>query len=661
LNRNLPRDQTRVLQDADAEQGLQPLKAEQGLQPLTRAARVPHPALCLAIALAFPIALAGQTAADTVPGYSVTAPIIPTRDGVRLHTLVYAPKDQTAPLPFIVVRTPYGIDGSGPRNFRGYLKELAAEGYIFVLQDIRGRYRSEGRFVMNRPLHDPKDPTGVDESTDTWDTVEWLVHNVPRNSGRVGVLGISYPGWLAAMAGINPHPAVRAISPQAPMTDAWIGDDFFHNGAFRLSYGFEYAATMELSSDRSVPVPISRYDTYDWYLSQGPLSSLTRMLGTRVPTWTDFATHPTYDQVWRARALTTYLTRLSVPTLTVGGWWDQEDFFGALETYRTLERLDTAGINYLVMGPWNHGGWSRMVGDSLGRIAFGDSTSAWFRARVQAPWFAWWLKDKGPLDLPEALLFEVGFNQWRRFDHWPPKDVTPRKLYFRAEGKLSFDGPPAPPAPPATSASPAWFDQYVSDPAHPVPYRRRPIQLTYDPRGSDWYTWLVEDQRLVDGRPDVLSWQTDPLEADLSIAGDVVGRLFATTTGQDADWVVKLIDVYPDSVAGSDPRMGGYQLMVSSEILRARYRKSFSHPEPLVPGRVTPITVGLHQQSYCFRRGHRIMVQVQSSWFPLYDRNPQTWVANIFEAKPGDFRAQTHRIWRSARYPSHVEIPVLAP
>lgn len=600
--------------------------------------------------------LPAQAQINVDSNYNVTAAMIPTRDGVKLNTLIYVPKEQSGPLPFILMRTPYSIQGSSG-NFRSYFKELAAEKYIFVFQDIRGRYGSEGKFVMNRPIHDPKDPHGIDESTDTWDTVDWLLKNVPQNSGRVGVLGISYPGWLAAMAGINPHPAVKAISPQAPMTDAWLGDDFFHNGAFRLSYGFEYATSMELSSDGSVPVPINRYDTYDWYLAQGPLSNLTRSLGDKVPTWSDFAKHPTYDQVWRNRSLITYLTSLSVPTLTVGGWWDQEDFFGALENYRVLEKLDTRGINYLVVGPWNHGGWARPIGDSLGRIAFGDSTSAWYRAHIQAPWFAYWLKDKGPLDLSEATVFETGSNKWRRFDSWPPRDRTPRQLYFHADGKLSFEKPPAASAVAARSA----FDEYRSDPAHPVPYRRRPIQLTYSPRGSDWYTWLVEDQRPVQSRPDVLSWQTDPLDQDLTIAGDVVGKLFATTTGADADWVVKLIDVYPDSMGGSDPRMGGYQLMVSSEILRGRYRKSFSRPEPMIPNQVTPITVGLHQQSYSFRHGHRIMVQVQSTWFPVYDRNPQTWVPNIFEARAGDFRAQTHRIYRSARYPSHVEISTVSP
>jgi uncharacterized protein len=598
----------------------------------------------------FPSTLPAQTPADSATGYTVRAAMIPTHDGVRLHTLIYTPVGDSTPLPFILVRTPYGVAGLGPRYLRGYLKELAAEKYLFAFQDIRGRYGSEGKFVMNRPLHDSADVRGVDETTDTYETVDWLLHNVTPNSGRVGVLGISYPGWLTAMAGVDAHPAVKAISPQAPMTDTWMGDDFFHNGAFRLSYGYEYASSMELSTDGSAPVPMGRYDAYEWYRTQEPLGRLTRLLAGRVPTWTNFVAHPNYDGFWRARALPTYLTSLTVPTLTVGGWWDQEDFYGPLETYRTLERRDTAGINYLVMGPWNHGGWSHGSGDSLGAIAFGDSTGAYFREKVQAPWFAYWLKDTGRPPFREALVFEAGSDAWKAFDRWPPVDrTTARRLYFQPGGRLSFDPP----------AAPGGFDQYVSDPAHPVPYRHRPIQLTYDRRGSDWYTWLVQDQRFVDGRPDVLTWQTGPLAQDVTIAGDIVGRIFASTTGRDADWVVKLIDVYPDSVAGREPRMGGYELMVASEILRGRFHRSFSRPEPLVPGRVTEFDVPLHQQAYTFLAGHRIMVQVQSSWFPLYDLNPQTWVPDIFKAAPGDFHAETHRVYRTPRFPSRVEIPVL--
>jgi putative CocE/NonD family hydrolase len=576
--------------------------------------------------------------------------MIPMRDGARLHTFVYRPTQAGDHLPILMLRTPYGIVGRAKNYFPSYMKELVAEGYIVVFQDIRGRYDSEGDFIMNRPLHDPANPKGVDESTDTWDTVEWLITNLQGHNGRVGVLGISYPGWLAAMAGINPHPAVKAISPQAPMTDTWMGDDFFHQGAFRLSYGFEYSADMELSNDGSVPLPIDRYDTYDWYLAQGPLSALTNLLGGRVPTWTNFTRHPTYSSFWQSRALQLQLARPSVPTLTVGGWWDQEDLYGPIATYSALERHDTAGINFFVMGPWNHGGWSR-TGDSLGSIAFGSRTGDQFRAEVQARWFAWWLKDKGAPYQTEARMFDAGVNQWATFDQWPPVSrTTKRKLYFRAGGSLSWE-------PPAEARA---GDSYISDPAHPVPYRERPIQTTYNARGSRWGSWMTEDQRQVHNRPDVLSWQTGPLTEDITIAGDISARLFASTTGQDADWAVKLIDVYPDSSAGFAPRMGGYQLMIAGDILRGRYRESFSRPTPLVPNQVAPFTVDLHQQAYTFRKGHRIMVQVQSTWFPVYDRNPQTWVPNIFEAKASDFRPQTHRVERSSRHPSHLELPVLS-
>jgi putative CocE/NonD family hydrolase len=620
---------------------------------MSKLPRVFFTALTAISALSASPAVSAQTP-DTLP-YAVTRTMVPMRDGVGLNTDVWAPKDRHGSLPFILVRTPYGIDRA--RYFTGYLKDLADDGYYFVFQDIRGRYNSEGEFSMNRPLHEAENPPGsVDESTDTYDTVEWLLKNVPDNNGRVGVVGISYPGWLAAMAGINPHPAVKAISPQAPMTDTWMGDDFFHYGAFRLAYGFEYSADLELSKDQSVPLPIDRYDTYDWYLSEGPLSNLTALLAGRVPTWTNFAAHPNYDAFWKARALPTYLTKLSVPTLTVGGWWDQEDFYGPIKTYATLEKLDTGHTNYVVFGPWNHGGWSRGKGDKLGRISFGSATGEYFRSKIQAPWFAWWLKDKGTGQFPEAQVFESGSNRWREFATWPPTDQSvPKRLYFRENGGLSFAPPPLP-ASGAGAAGP--FDSYVSDPAHPVPYRLRPVQQVYDDRGSDWYTWLVEDQRFVDRRPDVLTWQTAPLTENVTIAGDITGHLFASTTGSDADWVVKLIDVYPDSIP-DDWRMGGYELMVASDILRGHFRRGFEKPEAITPDRVAEYVVDLHQQSYSFQKGHRIMVQVQSTWFPVYDRNPQTFVPNIFLAKPEDFRAQTHRIYRSVKYPSYVGVSVL--
>jgi putative CocE/NonD family hydrolase len=608
-------------------------------------------ALALLLALAAETPAASQGKAEPWPGFEASMEMIRMRDGARLHTTIYRPEAAQEDLPILMLRTPYGIQRRAAGYFPAYMKELVAEGYIIVFQDIRGRYDSEGEFIMNRPLHDPADPGGVDESTDTWDTVEWLITHLKGHNGRVGVLGISYPGWLAAMAGINPHPAVKAISPQAPMTDTWMGDDFFHQGAFRLSYGFEYSADMELSNDGSVPLPINRYDTYDWYLAQGPLSTLTTLLGDKVPTWTNFTRHPTYDAFWKARALPLQLTRLTVPTLTVGGWWDQEDLYGPIATYRALEKLDTAGINFFVMGPWNHGGWQR-AGDSLGNISFGSRTGDQFRAEVQAKWFAWWLKGKGDPYRDEALVFDAGLNRWTTYDQWPPVlRTTSRNLYFQSGGRLSWK-------PPADARA---GDSYVSDPAHPVPYRERPIQTTYNARGSRWSAWMTEDQRQVQSRPDVLSWETDPLTEDVTVAGDIFAQLFASTTGQDADWAVKLIDVYPDSSAELAPRMGGYQLMVAGDILRGRYRESFSRPVPLVPNQVSRFTVDLHQQAYTFRAGHRIMVQVQSTWFPVYDRNPQTWVANIFEARASDFRAQTHRIERSSRYPSHLELPVVSP
>jgi len=602
-----------------------------------------------ALALAALAPGARAQAPDSVPVFEQTEVMIPMRDGVRLHTVVFAPEGATEPLPLLLTRTPYGIEGSLKRIGRSYA-ELARDGYVFVFQDIRGRFGSEGRFLMNRPLHDPADSAGVDETTDTYDTVEWLVRNVPNTTGTVGVLGISYPGWLAAMAGINPHPAVKAISPQAPMTDTWMGDDFFHQGAFRLTYGFEYGSEMELSRDMSLPPPTGGYDTYDWYLAQGPLSSLTRLLAGRSPSWTNFVAHPAYDAFWRARALPTYLRKLTVPTLTVGGWWDQEDFYGALKTYATLEPLDTGHVNALVVGPWNHGGWSAGDGRTLGDVDFGSATGRYFREHIQAPWFAHWLKGRDSLPVTEALVFEGGDDRWRAFDRWPPREATTRNLYFRENGGLSFT-PPA--------AGDRAFDGYVSDPRHPVPYRRRPVQRTYDPRGSGWYSWLTEDQRFVDNRPDVLTWRTEPLAQDVTIAGNVAAELFAATTGSDADWVVKLIDVYPDSME-DDPKMGGYELMVASDILRGRYRNGFDHPTPIRPGAIEAYRIDLHQQSYRFQQGHRIMVQVQSTWFPLYDRNPQTFVRNIFEARPADFRAATERVYRSTAHPSHVTLPVLA-
>jgi uncharacterized protein len=585
-------------------------------------------------------------AAPSMPAHTCRFVKIPMRDGVRLNTSVCEPVGPHEPLPFLLTRTPYGI--AGDTAVRSDYRFLAADGYIFVFQDIRGRYGSEGQFIMNHPLHNPADTKGVDESTDTFDSVDWLLKNVQGNNGRVGALGVSYPGFLATMAGINPHPAVKAISPQAPMTDTWMGDDFFHQGAFRLSYGFEYAGSMELSNDQSVPLPIGSWDTYDWYLALGPLSNVNaRYFHGKVPTWNAFVAHPAYDTLWQKRAVQPVLKAPAVPTLTVGGWWDQEDRFGPLVTYKALERGDTSNRNFLVMGPWNHGGWR----NPARRMPVVDGgTQDQYLRDVEAPWFAYYLKDKGSPAESEAKVYDAGAKQWREFKKWPPQEgATQASLYLQAGGRLSFD-PPTPGG--------AQFDQYLSDPARPVPYRPRPVEQTYDPRGSRWRTWETEDQRFVTNRQDVLSWVSEPLTDDILIAGDVTARLVASTTGRDADWAVKLIDVFPDSMP-ENWQLGGYQLMVAHEIMRGRYRKSFSQPAPLTPNTPLEFTVDLHQQSHQFRKGHRIMVQVQSTWFPLYDRNPQTWVPNIFEAKPSDFKAQTHRVWHTPKYRSRIDVTVM--
>jgi uncharacterized protein len=579
--------------------------------------------------------------------------MIPMRDGVKLHTEIYTPRDAKEPLPMLMERTPYGISG-GPQGYSGHLfgaQDLYADGYIFVFQDIRGRYGSGGKFAMNRPLHDPKDPNGVDESTDTYDTIDWLVKNVPKNNGRVGVWGISYGGFLTAMAMVNPHPALKAVSEQACMGDAWMGDDFFHNGAFRLSYGFEYSALMETSNE-NYSFEYDKFDLYDWFLRLGVLSNANaRYFHGKIPTWNDFVNHPSYDSFWQAHALEAAVKKPTVPDLNVAGWWDQEDFYGPMRLYEKLEKDDPRHLNYLVVGPWNHGGWARGSGDALGEIPFGSNTSQYFRQKVEAPWFAYWLHDKGSLPLEEALLFQTGSDTWTRFDAWPPQEAQRKSLYFGENGKISFDAP-------ATKSEDA-FDSYVSDPAHPVPYRHRPVDMTYpqDHPGS-WYTWLVQDQRFVDNRPDVLTWQTDELQEDVTIAGEVTAKLFASTTGTDSDWVVKLIDVYPQKME-SDWKLSGYELMISDEIFRGRYWKSYEKPEPLVAGEVIPFTFSLHTADHVFKKGHRIMVQVQSTWFPLYDRNPQKFVPNIFEAKDADYQKATQKIYRSAKYPSSVEVSVV--
>jgi len=582
--------------------------------------------------------------------YTRTEAMIPMRDGVRLNTQIYTPSRASERLPLLLLRTPYGIGQLTSAQLTAALPELSADGYVIVQQDIRGRFKSEGDFVMLRQPRDPKDKKAIDESTDTYDTIEWLLKNVPNNNGRVGLAGTSYGAWLSVMGMLEPHPALKAAVTQASPADMWIGDDFHHNGAFRLSYGFEYVYMMESSKEISdVTAVIDRHDAYEWYLGLGALSNAdAKYFHNKLPTWNDFVKHPDYDAFWKRQGFAPWLNRVTVPTLNVAGWWDQEDFYGPLKIYELLERHDSANMNFLVVGPWNHGGWSRGDGQKLGPVDFGSKTAEYYRKNVLARFLAYHLKGKGTLDLPEALTFRTGANEWVRHDSWPPKrNAVARQLYFQADGKLSFDAPP--------KTTPEAFDSYVSDPANPVPYRRRPVEVR-----SGWTTWLVEDQRFVDHRPDVLTWTTDTLKEDVVVSGKVAAHLFASTSGTDSDWIVKVIDVYPENYQ-PDPKMGGYELMIAGDVFRGRYRNNFEKPEPVAPGAVTPYTIDFPANDHVFLKGHRIMVQVQSTWFPVIDRNPQRFVPNIFLAKESDFQRATQRVFRSGQHASYIAMPVVEP
>lgn len=590
--------------------------------------------------------------------------MIRMRDGVKLHTVIYAPQKGKESLPILFMRTPYGVDDMPSPNKIEYVADMAREGYIFAFQDIRGRYKSEGTFEMQRFTRDRKNPKAIDESTDTYDAIEWMIKNLEGNNGKVGMYGISYGGWTTMMGTIDPHPALKAVSEQASPSDMWMGDDFHHNGAFRLSYGFEYAY-MEEATKEDAMFPFDQYDTYDWYLKLGGLANVNeKYFHNKIPSWNDFVRHPNYDEFWRKQSLPARLGAPTVPNLHVAGYWDQEDFYGPLKAYEVLEKNDTRNQNFIVIGPWNHGGWGRSKGDKLGNIKFDMNTGEQFRKEIQAPWFAFHLKGKTEPPSPEgatlqvkgmaggkfqeAVTFQTGSNTWQSYDTWPPVNQTTNKnLYLRANGKLSFDPPTEQDA----------HDTYISDPAHPVPYRQRPIEATYG-QNSRWYTWLTEDQRFVHNRPDVLSWETDVLTEDIAVTGNLLANLFASTTGTDSDWIVKLIDVYPD-VYKEDLKMSGYQFMIANDVFRGRFHKSFERPEALKPGEVNKFAIDLHAVNHVFKKGHKIMVQVQSTWFPIIDRNPQKFLPNIFEAREFDFQPATQRIYRSPLNASCIQLPVI--
>jgi putative CocE/NonD family hydrolase len=584
---------------------------------------------------------------------------IPMRDGAKLFTAVYVPKDRSRSYPMIMTRTPYSIAPYGEDNYPAAgrsnrlapSKHFVREGYILVAQDVRGRLMSEGTFVDVRPHAGREKAGGVDESTDAWDTIDWLVKNVPNNNGRVGTWGISYPGFYAAQTAVEAHAALKAVSPQAPVTEWFLGDDFHHNGAFFLADAFDFYANF--GKPRPKPTKKIKWETdhdgadvYDFFLAMGPLANANaKYLENGIPFWNDLSSHPNRDEWWRARDPRPWYRDAKPAIMTVGGWFDAEDLFGALETYRAFEKQSPRAENVLVMGPWSHGGWHRSDGDKLGDVAFGQKTSHFYRDEVEFPFFQRHLKGKGAAPA-EALVFETGSNTWQRLPAWPPQDAKPVKLHFRAAGGLTGAAP---------SAGEAGADTWVSDPGKPVPYRAK---MSADIDGD----YMTDDQRFASRRPDVVTYQTAELDADVTMAGPIEASLVVATTGTDADFVVKLVDVYPSDYANPDPNpggawMGGYQQLVRAEVMRGRFRQSYETPRPFTPGEPTPVKLTLPDACHVFRAGHRIMVQVQSSWFPLVDRNPQTFV-DIYKATEADFRVATHTLFRSAEKASSITLPV---
>ena len=583
---------------------------------------------------------------------------IPMRDGVRLFTAVYVPKDQGQRYPIMLMRTPYGVQPYGEDAYKGDVGPSPAfgnDGYIVAYQDVRGRWMSEGEFVNMRPHLDRKTkPTDIDESTDTFDTIDWLVKHLPNHNGRVGMWGISYPGFYTAAGMIDAHPALKAASPQAPVTDWFTGDDWHHNGALFLPHAFNFLASFGRPRPQPTQQIFDRFkygtpDGYAFFLRLGPLSNVNRLyFKDDVAFWNEMMQHGTYDEFWQARDIRRHLKGIKPAVMTVGGWYDAENLFGALETYKKVEASSPGAMNVVVMGPWRHGGWARGDGASLGPVPFSSKTSEFFREKIEFPFFQFHLKGKGTPSIPEAWVFETGTNQWRTFDTWPPRKGRPRSLFLQPHGGLGFE----PPAPGSSNGDAAPYDEYVSDPAHPVEYVDRiEAGMTGD--------YMIQDQRVASRRPDVVVYSSGDLKEDVTIAGPIQARLFVSTSGTDSDWVVKLIDVYPDDYPGGDAnapvKFGGYQQLVRGDVLRGKFRNSLSKPEPFVPNEPTPVNFTLQDVAHTFRAGHKIMVQIQSSWFPLVDRNPQKFV-NIYNARESDFQKATQRVYHNTEMPSHLEV-----
>jgi len=613
--------------------------------------------ILLAASVAFaPLALpANPPQAATTPTpqspFTFEKVMVPMRDGARMETVILRPRGRAGPLPILFQRSPYGIPQGAPATIPGGWKSLVEDGYIFVFQSMRGRFGSDGAFTLSTAVH-PNDPKAVDEATDAYDSIDWLVKTLPANNGKVGMWGVSYPGFAAAVALVNPHPALKAVSPQAAWIDYWQNDDLHRNGALRLSYVTDWVYALQQTKESFEDFPYDGVDTYDFLLKVGTLENLDRdYFKGRIPMVTALLDHPDHDRFYTDQNWLPALGKTTVPTLNVAGFWDQEDPWGSWQIYRKQQQNDPDRLSVMVAGPWAHGTW-QSKGDMLGRIPLGRDTGVEFREQIQTPFFRYWLHGAGAKPDYEARILQSGSNQWKTYANWPPKGTIATSLYLRADGSLSFDAPPVGEA----------CRDYVSDPANPVPFRPRPISPTY-PR-PEWRWWEAEDQRFVDHRPDVLSYVSAPLTADLTVTGELAAQLQASTSGTDSDFVVKLIDVLPqdyakfdrDAPLGAYPQqLNGYQWPIAMEVRRGRFLASDTAPQALVPGNVMTWDVPLRDHDHVFQKGHRLMVQIQSSWFPVIDRNPQTFVPNIGRAKPDDFVKATQKICAGSK----VVLPVM--
>lgn len=580
--------------------------------------------------------------------YSKQEHRVAMRDGTQLFTSVYLPRDTTKKYPILMKRTPYSVAPYGVDKFAASLgpsEHFVKAGYIFVNQDVRGRFLSEGEFIQVTPHRPGKQAKEFDESSDTYDTIEWLLKNVPGHNGRVGMYGISYPGFYCSAGMIDAHPALLAVSPQAPVGD-WFFDDFLHNGAFFLAHAYRWLGNnaterAKPTAEKSKPVTYPTPDGYKLFLEAATMENINRTyLKDALPFWNEMMNHPNRDEFWQKRAIMPHLKKVAPSVMVVTGWYDAEDLYGSFKSYQAIEAQNPGVNNVLVVGPWHHGGWSSTDGERLGPISFGSKTAAFYRAEIELPFFERYLKDQANPAPAEATVFETGSNTWRTFDAWPPRERQPRQMFLREGGLLDTTAPSAGDG----------FDEYVSDPARPVPFSEK-----ITPQMAIEY--MVDDQRFASRRPDVLVYQTPALTEDLLIAGPLDVDLWVSTTGTDADFIVKLIDVFPDSPdAAAQP---GFQMMVRSEVFRGRFRNSFEKPEPLVAGQATQIKFELLDVLHRFTKGHRMMIQIQSTWFPLVDRNPQKFVPNIYFAKPEDFIKATQRVYRSAEHPTSVRFGVV--